>query len=258
MYTGYEAQTLKVTVRTDSPQVIRLRVSDAEQKNTVFTNRYKTVMGEEVLYVRMPLAPRVALVTVYNEKNGDVAQKQEATFTLVGIEKAVLERKMDVSDIANPDLRSFLPFLNRFCYNAGNAQVGFYQSDCGRFNISYQDVLRSKQSGKEVNTPARIGEISGLIEFSQKAFVGMTVPMRMVIGLHEFAHFWLNQNGSSEIEADKNALLIYLGLGYPRIEAYQAFLETFAGAPTPQNQERAALIEDFITDFENNKTIIYD
>ena len=258
MYTGFEPQTLKVTLRTDRPEVIRLRVSDAEQTDTFFTNRYKTVAGEEVLYVRMPLSPRVALVEVYNERIGNVPLKEETTFTLVGIEKAALERKMVAGDVANQNLRAFLPFLSRFCYNAGRSAEGLYQSDCGRFNVSYQDVLRSKSTGKVVNTPARIGEQSGLIEFSKTAFVPMTVPMRMVIGLHEFSHFYLNENGASEIEADKNALWIYLGLGFPRIEAYQAFLDTFKGANTPQNQERAKLIDDFITEFETTKTVIYD
>ena len=47
--------------------------------------------------------------------------------------------------------------------------------------------------------------------------------MRMAILLHEFSHFYLNDRMEDETEADLNGLLIYLALGYPRIEAYQSF-----------------------------------
>ena len=56
-----------------------------------------------------------------------------------------------------------------------------------------------------------------------------------------------------ETEADLNGLLIYLSLGYPRIEAYQSFLTTFKDTPTQENKERFAILNQFITNFERNK-----
>jgi hypothetical protein len=53
-----------------------------------------------------------------------------------------------------------------------------------------------------------------------------------------------------------NGLLLYLGLGYPRIEAYQAFLETFKGVPSQQNKERYDVINKFINDFEKMNMVI--
>ena len=84
----------------------------------------------------------------------------------------------------------------------------------------------------------------------------MTIPMRLAILLHEFSHFYLNETMDDEIEADLNGLLIYLGLGYPRIEAYQAFLETFKGVPSEQNKNRYDVINKFINDFEKVNMII--
>ena len=75
----------------------------------------------------------------------------------------------------------------------------------------------------------------------------------MAILLHEFSHFNLNENIDDESEADLNGLLMYLGLGFPRIEASSAWLEVFLGAQTEQNKERYKLIEQFIKDFENYK-----
>ena len=57
---NYAEVNLKVAVKTDSPQKLRLKVYDATNPNRVFTNRYKTVTGEENLFVRMPLSPETA------------------------------------------------------------------------------------------------------------------------------------------------------------------------------------------------------
>ena len=86
----------------------------------------------------------------------------------------------------------------------------------------------------------------------------MTFPMRMVIMMHEFSHYYANDDINNESEADLNALMIYLGLGYPRIEAHEAFLKTFIGCDTPENAARYDLIQKFIRDFENNKVILYE
>ena len=78
----------------------------------------------------------------------------------------------------------------------------------------------------------------------------------MAILLHEFSHFYLNENMDDEMEADLNGLLIYLSLGYPRIEGYEAFLEVFMDAPSEQNKQRYDIINKFIRDFEAKKIII--
>lgn len=72
----------------------------------------------------------------------------------------------------------------------------------------------------------------------------------MAILLHEFSHVYMNDNVDDEVEADLNALLIYLGLGYPRIEAFEVFCKTFANAPTPQNKLRYDRIKNFIDKFD--------
>ena len=59
----------------------------------------------------------------------------------------------------------------------------------------------------------------------------------MAILLHEFSHVYLNDNIDDEVEADLNGLLIYLGLGYPRIEAFEVFAKTFLAAPTEHHNQ---------------------
>jgi hypothetical protein len=61
-----------------------------------------------------------------------------------------------------------------------------------------------------------------------------------------------------EVEADLNGLLIYLGLGYPRIEAFEVFAVTFMDAPTEMNKVRFDKIKNFIENFESYNTFMYE
>lgn len=258
VYTGREQQILKIGVRVTDPkqQNIKIVVCDIDQSNTIFTSRYCVFTGDKFFYVRMPMAPRVALVQVYNQAAGNRPQKDETTFEMIGpgVERLRLERKMDDVDMANANVRSFVNFAQRFCYFAGTLEAMQYKSDNDRFHIDYRAILTNSK-GQESSTPARIDADSKIIEVSQRIFVPFTVPMRFAILCHEFAHCYLNKNPQDESEADLQGLVIYLGLGYPRIEAYEAFLQTFIGTPSDLNTKRYKRIKKFIDDFENNRVI---
>lgn len=261
VYTGRDEQILKISIRVLSkePQKIRLIVSDADQVNTAFTNRYCVFTGDKIFYVRMPLAPKVSLVQIFNEAIGNRPAKQETTFELInpGIEKLPLEKKTDIADMSDPDVRSFVDFAEKFCYNAGILSTGLYHSANEKFKIKYLPTIVSS-SGTESSTPAQIGEQSKIIDVSQKRYIPYTVPMRFAILCHEFSHLFRNTDKYSEVEADLQGLLIYLGLGFPRIEACQAFLDVFIGTPSPKNQERYDKVKKFINDFETYQFMIYD
>ena len=66
----YEEFTLLIKVKTDKPQRIHLIVKDDTLRNTVFTNRWKTVDGECTFYVRMPVSGKTCLIEIFNEKIG--------------------------------------------------------------------------------------------------------------------------------------------------------------------------------------------
>jgi hypothetical protein len=115
-----------------------------------------------------------------------------------------------------------------------------------------------EDNGVEQTTPARIDIDSGIIEVSKRQFIEYTIPNRMAILLHEFSHIYLNDNVDDEVEADLNGLLIYLGLGYPRIEAFEVFAKTFMNNPTDENGMRFDSIKNFIDNFETYNTYLYD
>lgn len=258
MQSRYNEFTLMIKIKTESPQKIRLVVYDDTQRNTIFTNRWKTINGEVTFHVRLPITGKSLVIEIYNEKNGNLKAGEDKTFDVVDIKKLPLEKKIDVVDFSNPLVKSFVEFATKFCFNCGWLNSGNYRSSDGKFVIEYMPTIISSKTNKPMNTPARISQSTGKIQVSQEKFVPMTIPMRMAILLHEFSHYYINDDMKDEIEADLNGLLIYLGLGYPRIEAYEAYLSTFANVPTAQNKERYDKINKFITDFENNNYIIYE
>ena len=255
--TRYEEFTLFIKVRTPKAEKIHLTVSDESQKNTVFTDRWKTVDGDCSFFVRMPVSGKYSLINIYNERVG-IDNTNDNSFEVLEIKKLPLEKRLDVVDFTNSGLRSFLNFCTRFCFNAGHISSGTYKSNDGRFTIEYVPTIISSKSGKELQTPARISKDNGKIQVAQKKFVTDTVPMRMAILLHEYSHFYINKNIDDESEADLNGLLIYLGLGYPRFEGHEAFLKTFINTPTEMNKDRYDKIKAFIEDFEKNNYIVYE
>ncbi len=252
--TRHEELTLLVKVKTFEPQKIRIKVIDAEQPYTTFTDRFRTVDGESIFFVRMPVSPKEAMVYIYNENNGNLQVGADPSLEVVSITKEPLEKKLDVIDFTNSQVRSFVNFSTRFAYNAGSLPSGTYTSDDKQFVIKYLPTIQD--NGVEQTTPARIDIDSGVIEVSKKQFRDFTVPNRMAILLHEFSHVYLNDNIDDEVEADLNGLLIYLGLGYPRIEAFEVFAKTFLAAPTDQNKMRYQKIVNFIDNFESYNTFI--
>lgn len=251
--TKYEELTLVIRLFAHEKVNIRIKVIDPNQTHTVFTDRTQIIEGERSFFVRMPVSSEEVLVYIYNEDNGNLKNGDDKTFELESIDKEPLEKKLDVIDFANPYVKSFVNFATRFCYNAGSLPSGDYISDDKKFLIKYSTII--SDNGVEQNTPARIDIGNGVIEISKRQYLDYSIPNRIAILLHEFSHVYLNDNVDDEVEADLNGLLIYLGLGYPRIEAFEVFAKTFDGAPTEQNKIRYDKIINFIDDFENQKIV---
>lgn len=254
--TRYEQMTLGITVQTLKPCKVRLKVVDADKPLTSFTNRYKTTKGSAKFFVRMPLSPKTVLISIYDDEVGNGKGDTQKYIRCTNIQKLGLEKRMDEVDLNSYSVMTFVDFAQKFSFNASYLKPNTYVSDALNYKIEYLPTIVG-QNGMELRTPARISKTTGRIQISKKLFKDYTVPMRMAILLHEFAHFYLNENIDDEIEADLNGLLIYLGLGYPRIEGYQAFLEVFEKSPTQQNKNRYDVINNFIRDFEKKKFVMY-
>jgi hypothetical protein len=254
--TKYDEMCLCLKVAVKTPANIRIKIFDEQKNKVIFTDRTKMVNTEETFYIRMPLTSDSVILSVYDDKIGNLPKDKEQNITIVSCDKEPLEKRMDVVDISNHNVKEFVDFAQRFCYNASYLETGkSYQSDNGEFIIEYLPVITNSQ-GKELTTPARISKSTGRIQVAKKYIDEYTIPMRFAILCHEFSHYYVNNNMDDESEADINGLLIYLGLGYPRIEGYEAFYKVFKTADSEANGKRFQRIDNFIRNFEKNKMVI--
>lgn len=251
VWTRYEPIMLHLILQTKSKEPIVIKAFDSKQANTVFTDSEKNVNGVQDFYIRMPLAPNTVTVSVYNKKKGDLPKGIDDSFQVNALIKEPLQITLSKTNMDTPLVRDFVSFAQKFCYKAGYLPVNHtYESANGKFKIEYLDTIIGS-NGRNVSTPARISVKNGKIQVAKQFFANCTIPMRMAILLHEFCHYYVNTDISNEIEADLNALTIYLGLGYPVKEAFQAFLKTFYGYPSEQNKQRFQIIEKFIVNYVN-------
>ena len=250
--------TLKIVVESRQPIKIWLKVSDIDRKNTYYTKRYGVVDGKQEFFVRMPQTPPVAKVVVFNEEYGLV--RGDRTFRVVSIKKVPLKT---IPLKMSKQTRAFVKFAQEFSSEAGTLSASdagdIYRSNNGKFRIDYFPYIESRNTGKKIKTPARISQLNGRIEVSKYKFKSYTIPMRMAILLHEYSHFYLYRVPSDESEADLNGLKIFLSLGYPRIDAYNVFLNVFKKSPSKQNVGRYEALDNFIKEFEKeNKSSKYE
>lgn len=245
--------TVKVVVATPKTEKIWIKICDAKHTRTFYSKRYSRVNGEKTFYITMPISPEVAKLVVYRDKENPV--KSYGSFRILEVEILPLTNTSNIQ--MSRKTKSFVKFIQEFSEEAGYLPASphgeTYRSDNGKFRIDFFDKIRSKQTKKVIGTPARISQKTGRIEVSKSAFNKYSVPMRMAILLHEYAHFYLNENPSDESEADINGLRIYLALGYPRIDAYNVFLNVFKTASSKQSLHRYEQLDAFIKEWDYGK-----
>jgi len=260
LQTNKKPQTVVVRVETSKPEEICVLAKDKNKPNTFYVKRKGIVNGVRDFELKFPKSPSETVIAIYNKKNGLIqGVKEDQSFKI---------SEFKVKDLftcpiwMSPETMSFIKFAQEFAENASVLSAGdtiphIYRSDDGKFNFDYYIKIRDRKTGKYVNTPARIGHLTGIIEISKKDFLKYSIPMRMIILLHEYSHKYLNPKINREISyetgADINALLIYFSLGYSEMEAHQAFLYVFRGANNDENLKRYLIIKDFINKYSKGQ-----
>lgn len=253
--------TLVVGIRTKTPTQLVINVSSIKKRNTSYFNRVTVVDGYREFDLQLPQSPRGARITIYNPEVGNVKPNQDPTFS---VEKFTTESLQTCPINLKPDQKSFIKLAQMFSENAGiltatkkDGEPSIYRSNDGKFQIDYYNQIVDKKSGQLLTTPARIGHSSGIIEVSRKDFRKYTVPMRMIILLHEYNHKYgnpkINKPIAYETGADILALSMYLSLGYSPAEAHYAFLRVFKDSNHSENVKRYKIINDFIDKFTNGE-----
>ena len=200
--------------------------------------------GKHRLQFPLPISPKKLVVKVFDANDPD--RKDTILIKQNGIKAIPLGKFPSIAFPSN-EFMQFTFFAMWFANNAGYLRQKAYSSgDPHNFMISYLNDIKDRNTGMSIPTPARISRVSGGIEANRKQFIGYTIPMRMLILLHERMHF--EKNTRSEFEADFNAIKIYLQLGFPKTEAIRALAGVLSDSA--QNKKRVRVIMDYIYQFQ--------
>jgi hypothetical protein len=243
---------LYVTIKCTGKKKFRAWAEDFGKKNSKYADREVVVDGSRRIRFSFPVSPKSLFIGVLNSDN-----PKDADFTVELMEGALINYNIWVDSDTEKFIKLALHFIQVCGFEPASQNGRLFQTDDSEFNIRFFDVIRDMPSGKVLNTPARIGHKTGIIETAKAKFDTYTIPMRMIILLHEFSHKYKNPKIgleiSNEVGADVNALYIYLGLGFSKIDAICVFANVFLKAQTKGNIDRMRKIMDYTQKFENQE-----
>lgn len=198
---------VKLIINTDGSEVpIYVLGYDTLNQNTKYFRSRFLITGSDTITLNCPQSPIYLKILVWAE--------DDLPFELSSVD--VLPLDAPVSD--DPSV----VFIEKFARQCGRLRPGFYSADGVPFKIQLRQNIYTDQ-GEDHPTPARIHTELPLIQVSKIKFNEDTIPERIIILLHEKAHNFDNLDQDNEKEADQNALNVYVALGYPKIEAVNAF-----------------------------------
>jgi hypothetical protein len=251
----------------DFPQKLKIQAFDNNKPFSYYYNSATDVSqkGKRVT-LKFPLSPNDLMIVIYPDSYSDYNDYMRQTGGAgagFSIKNTKIETLKTYPIWLSKEDESFILFAEKFAKNAAlysatqsNGIPSIYKSDDGRFVINYFNII-TERDGTTVSTPARIGHDSGEIDIAKNAFLKYTIPGRMAILLHEYAHKYLNTKSgldmSDEIGADINALNIYLSLGFSPYEALNVFLSVFEGANNEMNHQRYLILNDFVDKFQKGE-----
>lgn len=244
-----DKRALSLDVSIKCKQKCRFRVIASDfKKNTKYADRTIEVDGFREIYLSFPTTPEKLriIVTPIDHQQDYLVNIKEETLKTYAINK-------------DSEMIKFVRFAQQFCglsgYESASPKGRNFTTPDKKFKIRFFPFIT--QNNKVSTTPARIGHNTGTIEVSKLHFDRYTVPMRMCILLHEFSHVFRNPKMDLKIEnevgADMNALYIYLGLGYSKVDAIFVFANVFLKAQTESNMDRMRKIMDYISRFEKQE-----
>ena len=234
-----------LSIRVIRPVSLRLSVFDSETKRLYIDRNVRLNKSGRVL-IKVPFAPDQLMAELVDLN----LPRAKSAFSIEAI-KVMPDTKCPL-DLSEAD-RAFIRFAKWFSTECSRLQAGqkgtLYSSE--GFSILFVDTII--EGGVELSTPARIARNSGVIEVSKKRTMDYSVPMLIVMLLHEYAHKFKNReygkDESNELTADLIACHIALNLGFDPQEVLSAFGSVFSKTDTELNRKRMAAIKEFVDIF---------
>ena len=211
---------VKFNITTDGTQVpIYIIGYDPITPNTFYFKSRFLITGQEEVTMNCPQSPINLKIVIWSHK--------DIPYQIASIKLLPFNR-------TEPDDPN-VTFIEKFARYAGILRPGLFRHKKALFDIDFRRNIY-KDDGSVHKTPARIHVEDPIIQVSQAKFNEMSIPERIIILLHEFSHNFINYDQDDEVEADQHGVNIYNELGYPKIEAINAFGDIMAD--TDDNYER--------------------
>lgn len=250
--TENRALCLEVSIKCKGKCVFRVTADDFKPFSK-YADRKIEVDGFRTIYLSLPVTPKKLKINVDllrgSSNNDDFIVKIKET------DLKTYNIHIDAPTKQFLNLAVYFSQVSGFEKSNPNGRI--FRTEDGMYNIKYFPKIVDFRSGQVMNTPARIGHNTGIIEVAQASMIKYTVAMRMIILLHEFSHKYKNPKMglkiSNETGADINALYLYLGLGFSKVDAIYVFANVFLKAQTQSNLSRMRKIMEYIKRFENEE-----
>jgi hypothetical protein len=244
--------SLRITVKCDGKKKFRIYASDYGKANSKYADRIIEVDNERNIFFSFPVSPKTLGIVAFNVDN-----PEDKDFSVDLMQMPLKSYNIFIDNETERFLKLAIPFCQVSGFKTPPPTGAIYQANDGEFTIKYLPQIRDYKTGQVYNTPARIGHNSGIIEIAKSKYDKYTIPMRLMIILHEYSHKYRNPKIGLEIQneygADINGLYIYLGLGFSKIDAICVFANVFLKAQTDGNIKRMRKIMDYIEKFENQE-----
>lgn len=244
--------SLDVSIICKGKSLFKVTACDLKPKSK-YADRTIEVDGSRSIFLSFPVTPKQLKIKVEC-----VRGTGKDTDYIVNVKERTLRTYDIYMDSNTKDFLNLAVYFSQVAGFESAAPSGrIFRTKDGRFNIKYFPVIKDARTGAILNTPARIGHKTGIIEAGKNSMDSYTFAMRMIILLHEFSHVFKNPkmglNISHETGADINALYVYLGLGFSKVDAIYVFANVFLKAQTPENIKRMRKIMEYIKRFENEE-----
>jgi len=244
--------SLFVTITCTGKKEFRVWAEDYGKKNSRYADRIVKVEGSRTIHINFPVSPKALFLGVLNAQN-----PKDTEFVVTTMEAPLTTYNIWLDEKTKRFLTLAMYFSQTCGFSAASDRGRMFRSGNDEFAIRYYNLIPDPKTGDPMNTPASVGHLTGIINAAKVKMDQFTIPMRMIILLHEYSHKYKNPRIGLEIGnemgADINALYIYLGLGFSKVDAILVFANIFYKAQTKGNIERMRKIMDYIKRFENQE-----
>jgi hypothetical protein len=246
---GKSKKSVVLGLEITAAKVAHLHIVGHEKGHpeTVFFVREKEgFSGTELFEFPLPVRPGELKIKIV-----DLSRRGTAH---IKIKKVIAKPLKNKGVNAQDHTLAFIDFALTFAANAAIYKPGVFKDAARLYQIKYLDRIKDYDTGKILETPARISHDTGIIEASREAFLKLTVPNRLFILIHEYVH--VANDTYDETECDLIAAKTLLDLGFSKLETLYSLTRLFefnthrSGDIQRDQEERVKLVEELIKNYQ--------